>query len=46
MLSNHFGTRLSGSNLAPYHTWPICSIHGFFLSTHQVQSSSGPAHDI
>ena len=28
------------------HVWPICSIHDFFLSTHQVQSSSGPAHDM
>ena len=27
MLSNHAGTRLSGSNLAPSHTWPICPIH-------------------
>ena len=30
MLSNHSGTRLSGSNLAPSHTWPTCSIHDLF----------------
>ena len=35
VLSNHSGTRLSGSNLAPSHlhdTWPtICSIYDFFF---------------
>ena len=41
MLSNHSGTRLSGLNLAPSNTWPICSIHDFFLTTHQEQSSIG-----
>ena len=30
MSSNHSGTRLSGSNLAPSHTWPTCSIHDLF----------------
>ena len=30
MLLDHSGTRLSGSNLAPSHTWPTCSIHNLF----------------
>ena len=30
MLLDHSGTRLSGSNLAPSHTWPTCSIHDLF----------------
>ena len=30
MLTNHSGTRLSGSNLAPSHSWPTYSIHDLF----------------